>query len=381
MKKIVKNLKYNLQFGAVASVGFFVLMMVNMPDHMDMTGFIHIIFTFFLAPIVFLISFFLSFILIPLFFMFKNIGIKRITIAVAAFFLLVLFTAVLLTISLTGEKSSIPSIVSSGAKIEKSTESKICNRPVLKIASLNIAHGRNQSFNQFFLDRREIEQNLKSVIKDLEKTDALIVSLQEADGPSFWSGNFNHIEFLAMNSDFKTFLRGEHVKGFGLSYGTAIISKCNLEDPLSVTFNASPPTFSKGFVIGSFTWKTDSTSRIVDIVSVHLDFSREYVRKRQIKTLIETLKNKNNQMIIMGDFNSEWNNGDSVIADLVESLNLNVYQPDETGLWTFRSSFKRLDWILISSGLQFLFYDTEYASSDHRIVFAEIAQKDQSVSE
>ena len=58
------------------------------------------------------------------------------------------------------------------------------NRPVLKLLTLNIAHGRKDSFNQLLVPNGTIVENLDDIAELLKKVDADVVALQEADGPS-----------------------------------------------------------------------------------------------------------------------------------------------------------------------------------------------------
>ena len=72
----------------------------------------------------------------------------------------------------------------------------VFTQPHLSLLSLNLAHGRKDRFSQLLLSSETIERNLLDVASYLESSQADIVALQEADSPSNWSGNFNHVEFL-----------------------------------------------------------------------------------------------------------------------------------------------------------------------------------------
>ena len=61
---------------------------------------------------------------------------------------------------------------------------------ILKIVTLNVAHGRNQSVSQLLLDKEDISANLLRIAGVLGTVGADVVALQEADGPSGWSGKF-----------------------------------------------------------------------------------------------------------------------------------------------------------------------------------------------
>ena len=150
----------------------------------------------------------------------------------------------------------------------------------LRIMTVNIAHGRGDSFHQLLQGVATTLANLDSIASLFRRSDADIVALQEADGPSFWSGNFNHIDYLADNGDFSQSVHGVHVDGLGLSYGTALIARLDLKDPKAITFDPSLSPVPKGFVVSTVRWPGNSGID-VDVVSLHLDFASKAIRKRQ----------------------------------------------------------------------------------------------------
>jgi endonuclease/exonuclease/phosphatase family metal-dependent hydrolase len=145
------------------------------------------------------------------------------------------------------------------------------------------------------------------------------------------------------------------------------------------TFSPTPPTFNKGFLLSNINWtqNTEAGSVVpVDIISVHLDFSRHRVREEQIAEMSQALSNRNNPAVILGDFNSEWFAEESVIKRLAESNTLSVYKPHADDLHTYNSGY-RYDWILISKDLEFVSYKVlPDIISDHLAVLAEIKLKD-----
>jgi len=245
----------------------------------------------------------------------------------------------------------------------------------LKILTLNIAHGRNQAANQLFLDRQDIEQNLRAVAALFRDIGADVIALQEADGPSRWSGNFDHIEFLAREAGYPWHYRANHAESWLFSYGTALLSRLPVDETLQHTFKPSPPTLNKGFLLGRVNWSENGSPGAVvpiDIVSVHLDYSRSSVRDGQIAELTEILKLRRNPMIIMGDFNSEWPAEDSVVRRFAENAGMSVYRQSADDLDTYNSKY-RFDWILLSSELAFVSYSVlPDKVSDHKVVLAEV---------
>jgi endonuclease/exonuclease/phosphatase family metal-dependent hydrolase len=238
--------------------------------------------------------------------------------------------------------------------------------------TLNVAHGRGASFHQLLQHSAKIVKNLDSINKLLNQAAPDIVAFQEIDGPSFWSGNFNHVEYLASQSMFTRSIQASHVDAIGLSYGTALMSRQEMSNPQAVTFDPSLTLVPTGFVVSTISWPgRDSID--IDVVSVHLDFMSGRVRKKQADELIAVLRARNNHLIIMGDLNSGWLPQNSAAQYLVEKLGLKAYQPENSKLITFPLLGKRLDWVLISPGLEFSSYEVIGTDiSDHRGVLAEL---------
>jgi endonuclease/exonuclease/phosphatase (EEP) superfamily protein YafD len=135
---------------------------------------------------------------------------------------------------------------------------------------------------------------------------------------------------------------------------------------------------TKGLTLGQIAWNPDGKTGpvYVDIVSVHLDFSRDSVRKQQIAEMSATLSNRARPMIVLGDFNSDWSSSDSVVTELAHRCGMQAYQPLADHLGTYRSSGRRLDWVLISGDLEFLHHEVlPHVVSDHHAVMAIIGLK------
>lgn len=245
----------------------------------------------------------------------------------------------------------------------------------LSVLSLNLAHGRKDAVNQLFLSREDFENNLSEIADLIIETDSDIVALQEADGPSRWSGGFDHVAALAEDADYPWFERASHARSWLFDYGTALLSRQPFEEVLNHTFEPSPPTMNKGLMLGQISWQKEEGNKplLVDIISVHLDFSRQSVREKQIEELGNTLKGRNNPVVILGDFNSDWFSEASIVQSLADKAGLQVYRPEATDLGTYKEGQKRLDWILISNELKFVEYTVlPTGVSDHFPVYAEI---------
>jgi endonuclease/exonuclease/phosphatase family metal-dependent hydrolase len=247
---------------------------------------------------------------------------------------------------------------------------------VLRVATLNLAHGRKDNFNQLFVGKKSHKKFLNDIADVFKQHRPHVVALQEADAASRWSGSFDHVEYLASGAEYPWRTHVINAENSLFSFGTALLSGVPIIESIEHTFEPSPPTLNKGFVLAQIEWNNgdkDKTQKI-DLVSVHLDFSRQSVRDKQITELTELLSDRNNPTIIMGDFNSEWLGESSVIKELATNGHFITHEPGADSYNTYKD--KRLDWILITKDMEFVNYrvlpDT---MSDHAMVIADIRFK------
>ena len=228
----------------------------------------------------------------------------------------------------------------------------------LKVMTLNKAHGRKTAFSQILLSWQTIHTNLMEIGAVLVSTDADIVALQEADGPSWWSGDFDHVALLAKTAGYPWFARAGYMDAWALDYGAALLARQPLVETRAHRFKQSFPIPPKGFLLGRFGWYPHGENAgrpvFIDVISVHLDFSRPEIRASQIAEMRAVLSGRAAPLIIMGDFNSDWLADTSVVRKLTRQSGLQVYRPEAVDLNTYGS--RRLDWILISADLEFLNY-------------------------
>lgn len=238
----------------------------------------------------------------------------------------------------------------------------------IRLMTLNIAHGRGTSLNHhLFMKRSKLKTNLDRIACIIEREKPDFCALQESDARTFYSNELHQSSYLAQKSDMSNCIQGRHVNGMNFIYGTALLSKTAVTNPVSLAFDFKPPNPTKGVVIATALLKGIE----VDIVSLHLDFMRKKLRHAQIEALISVLKERNKPVIIMGDFNSEWKEN-SCTQILCRRMNLKTWQP-ETKLNTFPKLKKRLDWILIPKEFSFSsFRVLDDKVSDHKAVFAEV---------
>lgn len=248
----------------------------------------------------------------------------------------------------------------------------------LRVLTLNVAHGRNQALNQVLLSRTTVERNLTEIAALLREAGADVVALQEADGPSRWSGGFDHVATLAGQANYAWQARASHAKSRYFDYGTALLARVPFSDRLDHAFQPTPPSMTKGLTLGRFAWRPSRAAGPidVDVVSVHLDFSRDKVRRQQVAEMAAVLSARTGPMIVLGDLNDDWSGDGSIVTELARRCGMQAWQAQSTDLATHPSSGRRLDWILISGELEFLHHEVlPHAVSDHRAVVADIELK------
>lgn len=241
---------------------------------------------------------------------------------------------------------------------------------MLELLSLNLAHGRAERFHQALIRNRTIEGHLEQVAGLLDRIGADVVAVQEADGPSIWSGRYCHVAHLAQRAAYDWHHRGNHVRWPGIQYGTGLLSRRVLVDTHSQPFGRTPPTPRKGLVVGT----VDIAGLAVDVYSVHLDFARRAARMRQVRQIVELVKRRGRPVIIAGDLNAQWTPGGATRA-LCEALDLHTWLP-EHALPTFPALNARIDWVLVSRQLAITQHHVlEDRVSDHRALHVSVERE------
>jgi endonuclease/exonuclease/phosphatase family metal-dependent hydrolase len=259
---------------------------------------------------------------------------------------------------------------------EMEAESAPLDHEFLRVVSLNVAHGRKDGKNQMLLKDETIRGNLEYLGVLLNRSQADVIALQEADAASRWSGNFDHVGFLAESTDYPCLFHGIHASNRIYDFGTALLSKVPFKGSFSHSFAPSKPTTTKGFSVAALQWNPGGSLEkplLVKFVSIHLDFSRRSVRLSQVDELIRALSRLEGPMILMGDFNTDWTSKDSSLKYLADSMNLTAHKPQSEDFSTYGDKDKRLDWVLISKELSFSNYEV-YPDivSDHQAVVADV---------
>jgi endonuclease/exonuclease/phosphatase family metal-dependent hydrolase len=257
---------------------------------------------------------------------------------------------------------------------DRSAMNPLAEQSTIKVLSLNLAHGRKDSFNQIFVSEDKTRENLGEIAGFLKRENADIITLQEADKPSSWSGYFDHVEFLAREADYPWHIHASHSNNWIASSGTAVMSYFPIVRGYGIDFNPTPPSTRKGFTLAEIDWNpgTDNEKKItIDVISVHLDFLSRTRRIEQIKEMTQVLGGRANPVIVVGDFNSGWVKGDQELQAFANDRNLKAYHPEADHLNTYSNA--RLDWILISEEFIFCkYYNATDILSDHLAVISEL---------
>jgi endonuclease/exonuclease/phosphatase family metal-dependent hydrolase len=241
----------------------------------------------------------------------------------------------------------------------------------VRLMTLNVAHARATGRNQMMQSEVKARVNLNKIAAVINREQPDIVAFQEIDNNSFWNGRFNHGQFIAEKTNFNHWFTGSHQLSNNLDYGTGLMSKFSLTDPLSVTFKKPFARTRKGFVLSTIDWPNSKGVK-VDLVSLHLDFLSRSQRRKEIDTLIRTLYQRDNLLIIMGDFNTEYEE-QALLHQLSSTLNLHTWLPDEDELVTYPKLGRRLDWVLVSQAFEFNGHQVLKDSlSDHQAVIVDI---------
>jgi endonuclease/exonuclease/phosphatase family metal-dependent hydrolase len=241
-----------------------------------------------------------------------------------------------------------------------------------RLVTWNVAHGRADAFHQALLPREQVERNLGRIAEVLRHEGPDLVALQEADGPSVWSGNFDHVSHLAEETSLGYSFRGDHnpFDQLGdLSSGTALVSRLPLAESLSQPFAANWRD-TKGFVVAAV--ELPESGHTIDVVSLHLDFLNAGERREQVLAVAKALEGRDRPLVVLGDMNCA--GSAEAIRLFEEMLGVRPYRP-ELAEPTFPAGApaRRIDWILISDELEFTGYRTlEPRLSDHLGVVADV---------
>ena len=250
----------------------------------------------------------------------------------------------------------------------------------VRLLTLNVAHGRKLATHQALLSPLTVRRNLEEIAALLRASFADVVALQEADGPSAWSGNFDHVELLSQLTERHAHFRGEHnafnLGRAALASGTALLSHLPLERPRSLRFGTSWRD-TKGFVVANVPVPAWNGCEL-EVVSLHLEPFNPVVRRQQVRRLADAIGHSRRPLVVLGDFNCSWSEQARQLRPLARELGLRPYQPNHRApTYPSRRPWRRLDWILVSAEVDFAGYHTlPNPVSDHLGVAADLVLRE-----
>ncbi len=237
----------------------------------------------------------------------------------------------------------------------------------VRVLTLNLGHGRGQTSHQVMLKPPAIRDNLDRIAAMLREQCPDVVGLQEADGPSWWSGNFDHVRYLADRAEFPHMYRGAHRKIAQIECGTSLLAREPLEDRFCKSLWSGALRPMKGFVVAAMGG--------IDFASVHIDFMTRTMRRKQLGRMATMLHERQRPLVILGDLNCSWTR-EPTLRELATRLDLAAFEPESKEHATFPASKprRRIDWILASRSIKIEASAVVDAYlSDHRAVVADLS--------
>ena len=123
--------------------------------------------------------------------------------------------------------------------------------------------------------------------------------------------------------------------------------------------------------------EVEINNKKVSIYNTHLDFMLEFVKKRQLKKLLELIKNDPNPIILTGDFNLKTNK--KIFLNFIEELkNINITHIDvKDKTWKPSRFHRAIDHIFISDEFKLISQEIvkDIPTSDHYPILIKIDLK------
>lgn len=251
----------------------------------------------------------------------------------------------------------------------------------LRLITFNIAHGRGLAPIQGFTSPRKVRVNLRRIAALLGRLAPDVVAMQEIDGRSLWSGNFDHLDYLRVHTRYPYAALGVNNRREGLlnlSYGNAVLSRHPLAQTETVVFGRRR-IGEKGFLFAEI----EVAGRRVPLVNLHLHAGSRWRRLDQLELLLGWLRDKHRTCgrrwalppIVCGDFNSSAHRDDAAAALLDRLAEYGSYTAHPREGRTFPSPLpgRTLDFIFVPEGCRAVRSEVVRTFlSDHRPVMVEL---------
>lgn len=155
-------------------------------------------------------------------------------------------------------------------------------------------------------------EKIENIVSALKKIDADIICLQELTRGAKVNNNIDTAMFVAKELDFHYFYQDAQVwpSGEKQAQGNAVFSRFPITDSRCLFLQESKPNPKDATEEGrTYTECTIEIERKkIQVATVHLSFTPrfEYTKERKHETenLINIIKNKEEQFVLMGDFNA-----------------------------------------------------------------------------
>jgi len=244
---------------------------------------------------------------------------------------------------------------------------------MLRVMTLNIVHGTRVPLPAKLFGGTQVKRNLDRIAQVLAREEPQLLALQEADG----GGAVDRVRYLARAGGFDAYFHdGRRAPGTTMRHGAALVSRLGLGMPSSDAFGTGF-TDNRGWVLATPV-VPEFGGRDIDVVSVHLDPFRERTRQKQIRDLVAGLTAVRaagkRPLIVMGDLNCRWHGEGEGVGLLAAQLGLHGHKVNQADpSYAYAGVRRRLDWILVSSELEFVRHRTlPERISDHRAVVADL---------
>lgn len=251
------------------------------------------------------------------------------------------------------------------------------------VLNLNIMHGRNLKSAVFppFVSRQKIQKNIEKIVDTIRQYGPDVVTLQEVDECSVFSGSFDQFDFIKIRLDypfayFAPSCQGRFLNSKIFVTGNAIFSRYPLERCASHRFDFSFPTDRMGFIVTDMILPDGKTITITSIHLVYLDWLHSNSRTRQLKVVENAVLARKNGIIISGDFNCGLVGKEDSLRDFVRRLDLCTFQPEARDLFTYPawSPNQRIDWIFGSRDIKLISFEKLRGDlSDHLGILAQFS--------
>lgn len=193
-----------------------------------------------------------------------------------------------------------------------------------------------------------VDANGKNTLKDIGKyimdSRADIVGLQEVDSMCERSGKIDQPAQLSKLSGLGSYFT-RHFPYQGGSYGQALLSAYTVTHLENVSLPVFP--LSSGKSVSMLVADVEIAERKITIAVVHLDYRNQESRLHQINVLWDHLKDKNKNLILMGDMNAFPN------SDEMQRIRENfIVYPFIENAYSFPAvnPDRRIDFVLVRKG-------------------------------